>query len=163
MTSLRVEGEVETPREFHFTDMAALPGQIPDISTLIPGREGGGVWLRALLEATRARPQASHITLQATDGNFSASVPLAAVRDRAIVVYRLGEAPLPTAQGGPLRFFITNVEECASGEVDACANVKFLGTIELTVGPGADTRPTSVRQHEALHQEPGHAHLSGHD
>jgi hypothetical protein len=60
-------------------------------------------------------------------------------------------------------FFITNVEECAIGEVDACANVKFLGTIQLTIGPGPDTRPGSVREHEALHQEPGHEHLAEHD
>ena len=103
------------------------------------------------------------MTLHATDGDFSASVPLEAVRDRAIVAYRLGDAPLPAAQGGPLRFFITNVEECAIGEVDACANVKSLGTIEVTIGPGTDTRPTSAPEHEALHQEPGHAHLTGHD
>jgi 2-dehydropantoate 2-reductase len=163
MTSLRVEGEVRIPREFRFVDLAALPGQVPDIGALLPGRMGGGVWLHSLLEATGARPQASHVTLHATDGDFSASVPLEAVRDRAIVVYRLGDAPLPTAQGGPLRFFITNVEECAIGEVDACANVKFLGTIELTIGPGTDTRPSSVPEHEVLHQEPGHAHLAGHD
>jgi DMSO/TMAO reductase YedYZ molybdopterin-dependent catalytic subunit len=105
MTSLRIEGEVHAPRAFRFADLAALPGQVPDIGTLIPGRQGGGVWLCSLLEATRARPQASHITLHATDGDFSASVPLAAVRDRAIVVYRLGDAPLPAAQGGPMRFF----------------------------------------------------------
>jgi DMSO/TMAO reductase YedYZ molybdopterin-dependent catalytic subunit len=140
MTSLRVEGEVDTPREFRFTDLAALQGQVPDIGALIPGREGGGVWLRALLEATGVRPQASHITLHATTGDFSASVPLAAVHDRAIVVYRVGDAPLPAAQGGPMRFFITNVEDCTTGEVNACANVKGLGTIQLTIGPGADTR-----------------------
>jgi 2-dehydropantoate 2-reductase len=159
MTSLRVEGAVETPRVFSFTDLASLPGQVPDIGTVMPGRQGGGVWLRALLEATGVRPQASHLTLHATDGDFSASVPLEAVRDRAIVVYRSGEVPLPAAQGGPLRFFITQVEECAVGEVDACANVKFLGTIQLTVGPGTDTRPSSVRDHEALHQQAGHEHL----
>ena len=145
MTSLRVEGEVDTPRAFGFTDLAALPGQVPDIGRLIPGREGGGVWLHALLEATKARSQASHITLHATDGDFSASVPLAAIRDRGIVAYRVGDAPLPAAQGGPIRFFITDVEACATGEVDACANVKFLGTIELTIGPGADTRPVNAR------------------
>jgi hypothetical protein len=33
--------------------------------------------------------------------------------------------------------------------------VKCLGTIQLTVGPGIDTRPTSVRGHEALHQQAG--------
>ena len=141
MTSLRVEGAVDSPRVFSFTDLASLPGQVPDISTVIPGRQGGGVWLRALLEATGIRPQASHLTLHATDGAFSASVPLEAVRDRAIVVYRSGEGALPAAQGGPMRFFITHTEACTVGEVDACANVKFLGTIQLTVGPGADTRP----------------------
>jgi 2-dehydropantoate 2-reductase len=145
MTSLRVEGEVDVPRAFGFTELAALPGQVPDISRLIPGREGGGVWLQALLEATGTRSQASHITLHATDGDFAASVPLAAVRDRGIVVYRVGDAPLPAVQGGPMRFFITDVEACATGEVDACANVKFLGTIELTVGPGTDTRPMNRR------------------
>jgi 2-dehydropantoate 2-reductase len=162
MTSLRVEGAVETPRVFSFTDLASLPEQVPDISTVMPGRQGGGVWLRALLEATGIRPQASHLTLHATDGAFSASVPLAAVRDRAVVVYRSGEVPLPAAQGGPVRFFIMQVEECAVGEVDACANVKFLGTIQLTVGPGTDTRPTTVRDHEALHQQAGHEHLPEH-
>jgi hypothetical protein len=159
MTSLHVEGAVETPRAFSFTDLASLPGQVPDIGRLIPGRQGGGVWLRSLLDATGARPQASHLTLHASDGDFSASVPLEAVRDRAIVVYRFGEGPLPAAQGGPMRFFITHIEACAVGEVDACANVKFLGTIQLTVGPGADTRPSSVRDHEALHQQAGHEHL----
>jgi 2-dehydropantoate 2-reductase len=159
MTSLHVEGAVETPRAFSFTDLASLPGQVPDIGRLIPGRQGGGVWLRSLLDATGARPQASHLTLHASDGDFSASVPLEAVRDRAIVVYRFGEGPLPAAQGGPMRFFITHIEACAVGEVDACANVKFLGTIQLTIGPGVDTRPTSVRDHEALHQQAGHEHL----
>jgi hypothetical protein len=67
MTSLRVEGAVETPRVFSFTDLASLPGQVPDIGRLIPGREGGGVWLRALLEATGVRPQASYLTLHATE------------------------------------------------------------------------------------------------
>jgi 2-dehydropantoate 2-reductase len=155
MTSLCVEGAVETPRVFSFADLASLPGQVSDIGRLIPGRTGGGVWLRALLEATGVRPQASHLTLHASDGTFSASVPIEAVCDRAIVVYRCGEEPLPAAQGGPIRFFITQVEACAVGEVDACANVKCLGTIQLTVGPGIDTRPTSVRGHEALHQQAG--------
>jgi DMSO/TMAO reductase YedYZ molybdopterin-dependent catalytic subunit len=134
MSALRVEGEVRIPRAFHFADLAALPGQVPDIGTLIPGRQGSGVWLQAILDATEPEPQASHLTLHATDGDFSASVPLAAVRDRAIVVYRLGENSLPAAHGGPIRFFITNVEACAVGEVDACANVKFLGVIELNTG-----------------------------
>lgn len=37
MATLRVEGEVVTPRQFSFEDLAALPHQIPDISALGPG------------------------------------------------------------------------------------------------------------------------------
>lgn len=143
--ALRVEGEVRTPRAFRFADLATLPEQIMDIGTLIPGRQGGGVWLRALLDATDVGERATYLTLHATDGQFSASVPIEAVRDHAVVLYRLGNEPLPVEQGGPMRFLITNVEACGIGEVDACANVKFLGTIELTEGPGVDTRPTSPR------------------
>lgn len=143
--ALRVEGEVRTPRALHFADLATLPEQITDIGTLIPGRQGGGVWLRALLDAIDVGERAIYLTLHATDGQFSASVPLDAVRDHAVVLYRLGDEPLPVTQGGPIRFLITNVEACGIGEVDACANVKFLGVLELTAGPGMDTRPASPR------------------
>ena len=142
MTLLRVEGEINTPRSFAFDDLAALPGQVPDVSTLLPGREGGGVQLRTLLDMVGPKQTATHITLAATDGTYSANVPLAAVADRSVLVYRLGHNPLPAAKGGPVRFYIVGVEECATGEVDACANVKFLHTIRLTIGPGEDTRPT---------------------
>ncbi len=160
MTALRVEGEVNTPRAFGFADLAALPNQVLDVGRLIPGREGGAVRLGALLEATGPRPGVTHMTLHATDGTFSASVPLDDVRDRGLVVYRLGDEPLPSSQGGPLRFFITGVEECGIGEVDACANVKFLGVIELTQGVGTDTRPTTAQVHDELHEQEGHGHLT---
>ena len=150
--TLHVTGAVDTPRTFTFADLAALPAQLPDVGTLIPGRQGGAVRLRHLLDAVSPQPQATHLTLHATDTTFSASVPLDAVIDRAVIVYRLADAPLPTAQGGPLRFLVADVEACGIAEVDACANVKFLGTIELTHGPGADTRPSSVQEHEALHE-----------
>jgi DMSO/TMAO reductase YedYZ molybdopterin-dependent catalytic subunit len=154
MDRLRVDGAVGLARDFGFDDLAALPGQVPDISTLIAGREGGGVRLQSLLDAVGARAYGTHVTLTSTDGRFSASVPLAAVRD-AVVAYRLGNAPLPREKGGPLRFFIPNVEQCAVGGVDACANVKFLGRIRITAGAGEDTRPTTVRAHEELHRPDG--------
>ncbi len=150
MERLRVDGAVERPREFGFDDLAALPGQVPDVGALIPGRDGHGVRLQSLLDAVGVRPEVTHITLTSTDGRFSASVPLAAVRE-AVVAYRLGNAPLPHDKGGPMRFFIPNVEQCAVGGVDACANVKFLGRIHLTTTPGVDTRPTTAGAHEELH------------
>ena len=137
----RIDGEVRTPGDFGFAARTALPDQIAAVATLIPGRHGVAVRLRTLLEATGLSPRATHLTLHATDGDYTASVPLDVVIDRAILVYRVGNAPLPVRQGGPIRFFIPDVEACSIGDVDACANVKYLGRIEITHGPGRDTRP----------------------
>lgn len=158
MESLRVEGAIEQRRDFTFSDLATLPDQIPDVSQLLPGREGGGVRLRSILDTVSPATIARYITLRSGDGKFSASIPLEAAHD-AIVAYRLGDEPLPRKKGGPFRFFIPNVEECAIGGVDACANVKFLALIELSQQPGADNRPTSKTTHEEHHTKEGHEHL----
>jgi DMSO/TMAO reductase YedYZ molybdopterin-dependent catalytic subunit len=140
-TTLRIGGEVATPRQFSFDDLAALPHQIPDIGVLAPGRQGCAVPLRTLLDETGVSERATHITLYADDGNYSASVPLAEVIDHAVIIYGLDHQPLPAEQGGPIRFLIPDVTVCGIGEVDACANVKFLSSIEASVGRGPDSRP----------------------
>ncbi|MGH7960935.1 MAG: molybdopterin-dependent oxidoreductase [Candidatus Binatia bacterium] len=152
MDLLRIDGAVRLPRSFAFADLASLPEQVQDVGTFLPGREGGGVRLRSILAAVEPTAEATHLTLVSSDDTFSASVPLAAVQD-AIVAYCLGNDPLPTQKGDPVRFFIPQVEECALGGVDACANVKFVGLIRLSHGPGSDTRPTSKREHEEHHQQ----------
>jgi DMSO/TMAO reductase YedYZ molybdopterin-dependent catalytic subunit len=136
---LRIEGEVIAPCELGFEDLSALPGQIPDIGELIPGRSGIGVRLGALLRRAGLKENATHVTVVSRDGEFAASVPLAAVRE-AIVAYRLGDAPLPAAAGGPLRFLIPNVQDCGIDGADACANVKDVGVLRVTRGAGADAR-----------------------
>jgi DMSO/TMAO reductase YedYZ molybdopterin-dependent catalytic subunit len=158
MGSLRVEGAVAISRDFSFADLATLPDQVADVSYLVPGREGGGVRLQSILDKVSPTASAQHITLYSSDSKFSASVPLAAVRN-AIVAYRLGNEPLPEKKGGPFRFLIPNIEECAIGSVDACANVKFLARIELSQHPGQDSRPTSKVMHEEHHTKEGHEHL----
>lgn len=150
MHTLRLEGEVEQPLEVGFDDLSALPGQISDLTVLVPGREGGAVRLAALLEKARPKSAATHATLTSSDGGFSASVPLGALAD-AVVAYREGDGPLPEGRGGPFRFFIPDGGECASAEVDRCANVKFLVSVRLTIGRGDDTRPTNPTEHAALH------------
>ena len=159
MTQLRIEGEVLSLQAFRFEDLRRLPGQVADVGQFIPGRDGSGVRLQSLLEQVGLKESVKYITLESTDGTFSASVPLAAVRD-AIVAYRLDTEPLPAKKGGPFRFFIPNVEECAVGEVDACANVKFLGRVHLSHKPGRDVRPTSAQLHQEHHEKPGHEHVS---
>jgi len=140
-TTLRIAGEVVTPRQFSFDDLAALPHQIPDIGVLAPGRRGCAVRLRTLLDETGIGERATHITLYANDGNYTASVPLDEVIDHAVIIYGLDDQPLPAEQGGPLRFLIPDITVCGIGEVDACANVKFLSSIEASEGRGPDSRP----------------------
>lgn len=137
---LHIDGEVQTPCAFDFSDMTSLPNQIADVAALMPGRQGAAVRLRTLLETAGLGPRATYITLHATDGDYAASVPLDAVADRAILVYRVDDGPLPESQGGPVRFLIPDVNACGIGEVDACATVKHLSRIEVTHGPGKDTR-----------------------
>jgi DMSO/TMAO reductase YedYZ molybdopterin-dependent catalytic subunit len=138
---LEVCGDVQQPGSFDFDRLRLMPGQIEDIATVVPGRTGGGIRLAALLEAVQPRPQATHITVESADGSFSASVPLDAVVASGVVLYRLGSHALPTQQGGPFRFLITDAQVCATGGADLCANVKFVGRIALSAGPGRDTRP----------------------
>lgn len=158
MELLQVEGEVQRARSLSFADLAALPDQIPDVSQLVPGREGGGVRLASILAAVSPTTKAAYVTLTSSDGKFSASVPLEAVRE-AIIAYRMGNEPLPAKKGGPFRFLIPHVEECAVGGVDACANVKFLGVMRLSQHPGEDSRPASAKEHEQHHTKAGHEHL----
>lgn len=137
--ALLVDGEVETPRTFSFGELAALPRQVTDVSSLIAGKQGGAVWLDAVLAAAGAKPGARFATLVADDGKFAVSVPLDAVRSNAIVAYRLGDGPLPDKQGGPIRFYVVDAKACgADSGVDACANVKRLGRIRLTANREPD-------------------------
>src|SRR5258706_12754974 len=133
---LRVDGNVATPRTFHYDDLAALPGQIEDIGKLIPGREGGGVLLAAILDAVKRDPKARFAKLASTDGGFVAWVPIDAVAESGVVVYRIGQEPLPADKGGPMRFYIPNVEKCGVPGLDTCANLKSLGTITVTHNAG---------------------------
>jgi DMSO/TMAO reductase YedYZ molybdopterin-dependent catalytic subunit len=139
--ALEIEGEVAQPRRFDFEALTRLPQQVEDISTLVPGRHGSGVRLSVLLDVVQPHPRATHITLEASDGSFSASVPLEEVVDTGVVLYRLGMQELPPQQGGPFRFLITDAQTCATGGVDLCANVKFVGRIAISSSPGRDTRP----------------------
>ncbi len=90
-------------------------------------------------------PEANYLTLHADRDDFHVSIPLQAVRGEGIVVYRLGEGPLGPKQGGPIRFLIRDPSACHTGELDDCANVKYLSRIELTT----DAAATPARADEA--------------
>src|SRR5579875_1135618 len=151
---LTIDGLVERPLILTFADLDALPAhtRIFDVSRFHPKRRGDGVELDALLERVGVRPEANYVTLHADRDDFHVSVPLAPVREQGIVVYRLGDGGLGAEHGGPIRFLVRDPTVCHTGELDECANVKYLSRIELTSRRGRDTRPTTEAEHEALHR-----------
>ncbi len=151
---LTIDGEVERPLRLSYADLETLPeaAQVCDVSQFHPQRRGDGVSLDALLERARVRPAANYATLHADRDDFHVSVPLEALRGQGIVVYRLGRQRLSTEHGGPIRLIIRDPSACHTGELDECANVKYLSRIELTVRRGRDTRPAGESEHAALHK-----------
>ncbi len=103
--------------------LMALPGQVADVSTIVPGRRGSGVYLRELLAL--AGP-GTRFVVSAADGLASSAADIDAVGD-AILVHSLDRAPLPDDQGGPFRVLVPPGQ-------DGCAAVK--GVVRVRVLPG---------------------------
>jgi DMSO/TMAO reductase YedYZ molybdopterin-dependent catalytic subunit len=155
---LTVDGAVERPLRLTPADLDALPesARVPDVSRFQPKRPGDGVTLESILERAGVHPEANYVTLHAERDDFHVSVPLEPVREQGVVVYRVGNDRLGPERGGPVRFLVKDPTACHTGELDECANVKYLSRIELTTRRGRDTRPSSEAEHAALHraQEP---------
>jgi DMSO/TMAO reductase YedYZ molybdopterin-dependent catalytic subunit len=119
--------------------------QVLDVSLLVPGRAGRGVRLAALIEKAGGASGAQFLNIASQDPSFLISIPLAEAGG-ALVVYALGDAPLPAAKGGPFRLLLP-------GHADECVNVKQLASIELSDRPGRDTRPKDDAEHAKLHKK----------
>lgn len=150
---LTIAGSVALPRTFSFADLAAMAAehQVADVGRLVPGRKGDAVRLAGILELVQPLAGAQWLGLHAAADDFHASIPLAAVAEKALVIYRLEGQPLPAKAGGPVRFFIPDYAACQTHEIDECANVKFVDRIELTAERGFDNRPHDGDEHAALH------------
>ncbi len=156
-TTLTIDGDVESPATFTFDDLAALgqQHQVVDVSRIDPKRKGDAVTLAGVLERVGPKASAKYLTLHASRDDFHASIPLDSVRERALLIYRLGGDPLPESAGGPVRFYVRDFAACKTAEVDECANVKFVDRIELSAERGYDNRPHDEKQHAALHEREG--------
>ncbi len=136
MDQLRIEGAIARPLALDAARLADLPGQIADVAELVPGRSGRGVRVASLLALAEPHPDATTATLISGDGRFAAEAPLDTVRT-GIVVYRLGDGPLPSELGGPLRFLLGDAQEWApDGKPSACSNVKQLSAIRIEAPRG---------------------------
>ena len=156
---LTIDGDVRRKLSLSFDDLAAIDArhQLADVSSLDPKRRGDAVRLEGLLELAGVAPAAQYITLHSTSDDFHASIPLAAVRERAVLIYRLDRSPLPVSAGGPVRFFIPDFAACHAQEIDECANVKFVDRIELSASRGFDNRPSEEEEHAELHRRQAEA------
>jgi DMSO/TMAO reductase YedYZ molybdopterin-dependent catalytic subunit len=153
MSTLQITGRVALPRELTFADLAAIGGedQVIDVSRIVPGRKGDAVRLAGLLKLVEPAADAKYLGLHASCDDFHASIPLAAVADRGLLIYRVDGRPLTEQAGGPFRFFIPDFAACHTDEIDECANVKYVERIELTTNKGHDNRPHDGEEHAALH------------
>ena len=139
--TINIEGAVHQPRSFTRDELCTLSAdsRMADVSEVAPNRRGEAVRLECLLNDSEPDETTTHVTLHSADG-FSASIPLAEIRETGLIIFQLDGEPVPDSAGGPFRFLIPNAAECRVADLDACANVKHLARIELTAGKGADTR-----------------------
>ena len=154
---LKITGLVEREMSLTFDDLSGVEAaqQIADMSEIDPKRKGGALRLAGLLALVGVKAEAAYLGLHASKDDFHASVPLEAVRERGLVIYRIDDGPLDGAAGGPVRFYIPDFATCHTAEVDECANVKFVDWIELTAEKGFDNRPHDGKEHEGLHEGEG--------
>ena len=134
MTSLSVGGPCAAkPRELTIDDLSRVDArhQVPDISRLLPGRQGAAVRLAALAELAGAQA-AQFVNVASADGSFTANLPMAQALEHGLVLYSLDGEPLPAKFGGPFRLLLTEGEDCS-------VNVKFLASLAFVVTPGSHT------------------------
>ncbi len=131
--TLKIEGDVKAPQEFSFEQLAKLE----DDELVIDVRQFGfrinadAVRLHILLDIVGVASSAKFVRVQSSSDKFQASVPLKPIRETALVIFRANGEPLATNAGGPFRFFLPDHVPCQMGEMDACANVKFVDHIQL--------------------------------
>jgi DMSO/TMAO reductase YedYZ molybdopterin-dependent catalytic subunit len=119
MSVIAFEGELSVPRVFSFDELRALPAQVTERSVLLGGRVIAGVRLGAIVDQLGVKPWARFVVVRSDDG-YAANVPLELAAD-CVLVYAVGDAPLPVGLGGPFRFFARGL--------DRCSNVKGVAAI----------------------------------
>jgi 2-dehydropantoate 2-reductase len=136
--TLRIDGAVIQPVTLDRRALARLPAeyQISDVGAFQPGMKGQGIRVHGLLEIPALAIGADHVTFHADDGRFAASLTLSQARAHGILVYQIEGEPLPVSKGGPFRLITPGIG-------DLCAHVKGVSRIEVSCGPGKDTRPST--------------------
>ena len=138
---LTIDGACAHPAELAWRDVDALAAgaaRIDDTAALSPKVRGQGVRLGALLDRVQPLPAATHVMVH-DDGDYRACLTLAEARAAAVLAHALDGAPLPDANGGPLRLLVPTHE-------NLCLSVKRVVRLELLTKAAPDTvpRPTTT-------------------
>src|SRR5262249_30646678 len=107
--------------------LRALADQQRESSALLGGREIFAVPLDRLLALAGIDPRARSIVAESSDGSFISMLPVSACAG-CVVVYRVGDGPLPRPLGGPLRLV-------TRGQL---GDVKDLGSLHVSDQPFVD-------------------------
>ena len=112
---LRVHGQVRKPFEVDYRGLLSLPQvtKVGDVHCVTGWSMLGGQWkgvqISALAALAEPHPEVRHVILEAAHG-FTANVPLDyAMRDNALVTYRLDGKPLSLEHGNPVRGLIPDL------------------------------------------------------
>jgi len=135
--TLRIDGAVVQPIVLDREALAKLPAeyQVSDLGAIMPNMKGKAIRIKGLLDVPALAIGADHVTFHSQDGEFAASLTMAQAMEYGVLLYELDGGPVPESRGGPFRLL-------TPGLGDLCANVKQVARIELTKGPGKDTRPS---------------------
>ncbi|MEK6618413.1 MAG: 2-dehydropantoate 2-reductase [Nitrospirota bacterium] len=140
--TIRIDGAVIQPMTLDREALAKLPAehQVYDLSTILPNIKGKGIRVKGILEVPALAIGADHVTFHSQDGQFAASLTVKQATEYGVLISELDGQPLPESKGGPFRLV-------TPGLGDLCAHVKGVTRIELTKGPGKDTRPSIKGSH----------------
>src|SRR5882724_6753764 len=105
--TLTINGMVDSDLRLTYEDLSTRTDLQPTVTVELSGRQASGIPFVNLLKMAGVASTATHVTLHAEHDSFSASVPLSAVQDAA-VIFEIQGSPIDVSKGGPFRFFIPN-------------------------------------------------------
>ncbi len=117
-----------------------------------PRRTGRAIKLRALLELAGVSEKAAFITLHAAADDFSCehSAGRSPRSSRGDLSAR--RCTIDQQSWWSISLSHSDHAACKTAEIDECANVKFIDTIELSIERGHDNTTSEERAHAELHR-----------
>ena len=134
MSELLLTGLKRGRDSVSWEELSALPGIVGDTGSVGNDAAGEAVPITAIVDLAEPRDDAAYCSVVSADGSYTASIPLADLRDGGWLAFRLSNAPLPAEMGGPMRLTVTRGRTL-------CWNVKDVGELRFTASKEPDSVP----------------------